>query len=196
MFAKVIDKDISVYESEIDMIADEYIDSLQDPKSIKNSQVFTGLIVSISKKCRFNENIATYESVDFIWSLWEKYRNLVYRCGQYPFVEEFALMLNISRETFYSWAQGKTRSGDRSEKLNLKRSDTCKKMMEECKLARTKGAGEGKIGMIFLSKAIDGLRETEPMTTEEIAQNTIDTLPSLEDLHRNVLESLPVNDTP
>ena len=95
---------------------------------------------------------------------------MVYKYNQKPTIEEYALLIGVSRETLYSWMRGEYRSADICEKLGSSRSDTVKKWQEECKLGRYKSAATGNVGGIFLCKAVDGMAETAPVQIENQAQ--------------------------
>lgn len=139
----------------------DYIDSLTDKKDIYNPFTFTGLIKYINRKMKFNKSI--YPDINILNSIWDIYTELVYKYSQKPTIEEYALLIGISRETLYTWMRGEYRSEDFCEKLSLKRSDTVKKWQEECKLGRYKSAATGNVGGIFLCKAVDGMVETAPI---------------------------------
>ena len=154
-----------IYTSEIYRLADEYISSLRDKDMIYNTvgNCFTGLIKYINKGMGFNNNKDIYNSIDLLNDIWEIYTDLVYRYNQKPTIEEYALLIGISRDTLYSWMNGETRADDYSERLGSSRSDTIKKWQGECKIGRYKSAASGNVGGIFLCKAVDGMVETAPL---------------------------------
>ena len=155
--------DTGVYVSDIHYYADEYINSLKDTDSIytPNSNQFTGMIKYINRNMRFTRDI--YADINLLNDIWDIYTDLVYKYNQKPTIEEYCLLIGISRETIYSWLRGEYRNDDICEKLGTSRSDTVKKWQEECKLGRYKGAASGNVGMIFLCKAVDGMVETAPI---------------------------------
>ena len=151
--------------------ADEYITTLRDPEVIYNSagNAFTGLIKYINRHMKFNKTI--YADIDLLNDIWDIYTDLVYKYNQKPTIEEYALLIGITRETLYSWMRGEYRSYDICENLSLSRSDTIKKWQEECKIGRYKSAATGNVGGIFLCKAVDGMVETAPMQLVNPAQH-------------------------
>ena len=161
---------IEVYPDDILIYADEYIDTLRDKDIIYNTSgnVFTGMIKYINRHMGFNKSI--YADINILNDIWEIYTELVYKYNQKPIIEEYALLIGISRETLYSWMRGEYRNTDICEKLGSSRSDTIKKWQEECKVGRYKSAATGNVGGIFLCKAVDGMVETAPVQIENQAQ--------------------------
>lgn len=155
--------DTGVYVSDIYYYADEYINTLKDTDSIykPNSNQFTGMIKYINRNMGFTKDI--YADINLLNDIWSIYTELVYKYNQNPTIEEYCLLIGISRDTIYAWANGEYRAGDICEKLGSSRPDTVKKWQEECRLGRYKGAASGNVGMIFLCKAVDGMVETAPI---------------------------------
>lgn len=171
-----------VYTSNIYVYADEYESSLKDTEELykQNSSQFTGMIKYINRNMGFYKNKSMYGDIDLLNDIWEIYTDLVYKYNQKPTIEEYALLIGISRDTLYTWMRGEHRKDDYCEKLSLFRSDTVKKWQEECKLGRYKGAAAGNVGYIFLCKAVDGMAETAPVQadTQPMAQE-VEELPIL-----------------
>lgn len=161
---------IEVYTDRMFYYADEYIGTLRDQDSIYNTvgHTFTGMIKYINRHMRFSKEI--YADINLLNDIWEIYTELVYKYNQKPTIEEYALLIGISRETLYSWMRGEYRSGDICEKLGSSRPDTVKKWQEECKLGRYKSAASGNVGGIFLCKAVDGMVETAPALVQNPEQ--------------------------
>ena len=153
---------INTYENSIKYFADEYLCSLRDSEEIykPNSNQFTGMIKYINKQINFSRDILA--DINILNDIWESYTDLVYKYNQKPTIEEYCLLINIHRDTLYSWLNGECRNTDICYKLSSSRSDTVKKWQEECRLGRYKGAASGNVGMIFLCKAVDGMVETAP----------------------------------
>lgn len=160
-----------IYENDIYMYADEYIKTLRSPDDIYNSigHTFTGMIKYINRHMRFDKNVICAD-INILNDIWEIYVELVYKYNQKPIIEEYALLIGVSRETIYSWMRGDTRTTDICEKFGYSRSDTIKKWQEECKIGRYKSAASGNVGGIFLCKAVDGMVETAPMQLENPIQ--------------------------
>lgn len=152
---------VEVYSDLIAYYADEYLDTLDDDglKALKSIQgrVFSGMIAYIQEHTHIGtENIK--DGKDLL-AFWNAYRRLVFQYNQIPYVGEFCIMLDIHRDTFYRWLNGTFK------RVTPDLIDTCKKIENECKQARLKGAAAGNVGMIFLCKAVDGLVETAPAPT-------------------------------
>ena len=160
-----------VYADDMFYYADEYINSLHDKDCIYNSTgyAFTGLIKYINRNMGFTKDI--YADINILNNIWEVYTELVYKYNQKPTIEEYCLLIGISRETVYTWLRGDYRSGDICEKLGSSRSDTIKKWSEECRLGRYKSAASGNVGGIFLCKAVDGMVETAPVQVQNKDQH-------------------------
>ena len=154
---------IDVYEDNIKYFADEYVNNLYNPEEIykPHNNMFTGMIKYISKQIKFDRSILA--DINILNDIWESYTDLVYKYNQKPTIEEYCILINISRDTIYSWLNGECRNSDVCYKLGSSRSDTVKKWQEECRLGRYKGAASGNVGMIFLCKAVDGMVETAPV---------------------------------
>ena len=152
-----------VYENNIKFFADEYVNDLYNPEERykPHNNMFTGMIKYISKQIKFDRSILA--DINILNDIWEIYTELVYKYNQKPTIEEYAILINVNRETIYTWLNGEYRSSDVCEKLGTTRPNTIKKWQEECRLGRYKGAASGNVGMIFLCKAVDGMVETAPM---------------------------------
>lgn len=186
-----------VYRHRILELADEYINSLDDPESISgNNTIFNGLVKHIYNNY-FKYNKIDYADIEYIDSIWDIYTWLCYKYNKYPTIIEFCLMINISRETVTSWKNGSTRNyiyytvdGDRikdfpawrlnhqgedyRQELSDAHSNTVKKWLAECENNLFRGAAEGnKVGCIFALKANYGYTETAPVPVANTNQRTI-----------------------
>lgn len=172
---------LEVYPDDIAIYAAEYEASLAHPENLYklSSSSFTGLIKYINKKMGFSYNKKMYEDIDLMSDIWTRYTDIVYQYDQKPVIEEFCLLVGMSKDTLYTWARGEHRD-DVSEKFSCRRSDVVQSWLQECKLGRYKGAAAGNVGCIFLCKAIDGLVETAPMHIDAPRQQlTAEALPKL-----------------
>lgn len=159
----IADNGAEIYTDRIFELADDYISTLRDDEEIykPNSNQFTGMIKYINRHIHFERSILV--DINILNNIWECYTELVYKYNQKPTIEEYCILVNVSRETMYTWLNGEYRNTDICEKLGTTRSDTIKKWQEECRLGRYKGAASGNVGMIFLCKAVDGMAETAPV---------------------------------
>lgn len=177
---------VEVFEDDIYVYAQQYIDSLPDASALctPNSNTFTGMIKYINRHMGFTKDM--YADINILNNIWDIYTDLVYKYMQKPTIEEYCLLTGISRETIYSWMNGITRVDDREicSKLGSSRSDTIKKWQHECALGRYKGAASGNVGMIFLCKAVDGMVETAPVQVQNTAQQIRSSSELLEDMRK------------
>jgi hypothetical protein len=179
---------VEVYENRFLELADEYISTLHNPDDIYSSSghAFTGLIKYINRKLLRDNKESICADINLLNNIWELYVELVYRYNQKPTIEEYALLIGISRTTIYDWMnenvrneiyrdskgniipdfftwQASHRGEQYSREPSSLRSNTIKKWQEECKLGRYKSAASGNVGGIFLCKAVDGMVETAPV---------------------------------
>lgn len=159
-----------IYETRIHELADEYINSLDDPENINNNpSLFTGMIKYIYKylfkpgkkdKVLSNSNsnldLGDIELLDNIWGI---YTELCYRYSKRPTILNFSLMIGVDNTTIDSWRRGEYRAGD--EGASSARSQTVKKWLKECESSLVDGATErNSVGCIFALKANYGYTET------------------------------------
>lgn len=178
---------VEIYPSRIYELADEYEASLKDPEQLYklSSSTFTGMIKYINIHMGWrnrNYNIKyIYSNIELLDDIWNIYVDLNYKYNQKPTIMEFSIMIGCARDTIYEWANEYTRN-DIHEKSSLKRSDTVKGWIKECKLGRYKGAAAGNVGYIFLCKAVDGMTETAPVQVDTKRRAlSADNLPKLSD---------------
>ena len=191
----ITENNVEVYEDRIFELADEYIDTLRNQDDIYNStgHVFTGMMKYINRKYLKALKSTIIADIDILNNIWELYVELVYKYNQKPTIEEYALLIGISRTTIYDWMNEKVRHDiyrdsqgniindfftwqctHRGEEYTKEpsslRSSTIKKWQDECRLGRYKSAASGNVGGIFLCKAVDGMVETAPVQVENKAQ--------------------------
>lgn len=166
---------IEVYKNTVDYYADEYISSLPKPENIYKKQCFAGMIKYISKRIKVNtDNLV---ELDYYWDI---YSDLCYRYNHVITIERYCILININRDTFYSWKNGETRN-EYCEELGSTRSDTLKKWDAESESSWQDEASTGNPGPMFILKARRGWQETAPVqipqnnngitkTTEQIAK--------------------------
>ncbi|MCM1221742.1 MAG: hypothetical protein NC548_45450 [Lachnospiraceae bacterium] len=188
-----------IYAHKIKALADEYINTLDNPDDIyNNNTLFNGMIKYIYINY-FKHNKIDYGDIEYLDNLWNIYTSLCYKYNKYPTIIEYCLMININRETITSWKNGDTReyiyytmSGERIKDLpgwklghpgeeyrqesSAKHSNTVKKWLAECENNLFRGAAEGnKVGCIFALKANYGYTETAPIPVQnphQIASRT------------------------
>ena len=164
------ERGIEVYETRIHELADDYINSLDDPEKINNNpSVFTGMIKYIYKhlfkpgrrdKASLNSNsnldLGDMELLDNIWGI---YTELCYKYSKRPTILNFSLMIGVDNTTIDSWRRGECR--DEGLGANSPRSQTVKKWLSECESSLLDGATErNSVGCIFALKSNYGYTET------------------------------------
>lgn len=168
---------IDVYTDSIKPLVDEYISTLEEERDIYNKQCFAGLIKYISMRIR---NRIDHDDLVQLNDLWNIYTSLCYKYKQTVSIERYCILINIARDTFYSWKNEETKR-DYSEELGSSRSDMMKKWDAESESSWQDEASTGNPGAMFVLKARRGWQETAPVqipqnrngitkTTEQIAQ--------------------------
>lgn len=188
-----------IYTHKIKALADEYINTLDNPEDIyNNNTLFNGMIKYIYINY-FKYNKIDYANIEYLDNLWNIYTSLCYKYNKYPTIIEYCLMININRETITSWKNETTRSykyyttdgeeikdlpawrinhpnEDYKQELSTSHSNTVKKWLAECENNLFRGAAEGnKVGCIFALKANYGYTETAPIPVQnphQIANRT------------------------
>ena len=161
---------IEVYESKIQILCDEYINTLNNPDDIYNNpSLFTGMLKHIYKclfkpgkndKVLYNGNsVLDTSNIELLDNIWNIYTDLCYKYGKRPTLLNFSLLVGISNDTFTTWRQGDFRAeGGGTSSLHCR---TVKKWQKECESSLVDGATEkNSIGCIFALKANYGYSET------------------------------------
>lgn len=205
---ELLESGVEVYTSRIQELADEYIDTIDNPDLIPNPSTayFNGMIKYISNRL-FKHVKLDYSNIEELDNIWDIYTALCYKYNKYPTIIEFCLLINISRDTLHNWKNETTRNykyytldgvyikdiagwklnhpgGQYVRELSKTHSDTVKKWLTECENALLRGASEGgKVGCIFALKANYGYTETAPIPTINQNQRPLENekLPQLDD---------------
>lgn len=180
-----------VYENMLYRLADEYIDSLDNPEDIKgnNKGVFTGMIKYIYMNF-FRYHPVNYGDIESIDNIFNIYTSLCYKYNKRPTILNFSIMIDVSMETINSWKNENTRKcmyydsenniidnilawknkhpgEEYRQESSSKHSETVKKWLKECESALLDGAVEQNgIGCIFALKANYGYTETAPIPVQ------------------------------
>ena len=148
-----------IYETRIHELADEYINSLDDPENINNNpSLFTGMIKYIYRHL-FKNNPINNDDIGLIDNIWSIYTELCYKYSKRPTLLNFSLLVGISNDTFNAWKNGEYRRG--ADGASSAHSLTVKKWLAECESSLVDGATErNSVGCIFALKANYGYTET------------------------------------
>ena len=170
-----------IYETRIHELADEYINSLDDPENINNNpSLFTGMIKYIYKhlfkpkrndKVLYNSNsVLDTGDIELLDNIWNIYTELCYRYNKRPTLLNFSLLVGIGNDVFNSWIRGEYRAGENG--ASSPHCQTAKKWKAECESSLVDGATErNSVGCIFALKANYGYTET-PQRIEITGANT------------------------
>lgn len=160
-----------IYANKIMAMADDYVCTmLNDPDDIRKKQCFAGMIKYISKQI---QPIDT-DNLVLLNDLWDIYTALCYKYNSVITIERYCILINISRETFYSWYKGETKNEYCAE-LGSSRSDTIKKWDRESESSMQDEASTGNPGMMFVLKSRRGWNENAPaigMSEERMLHKT------------------------
>ena len=150
---------IEIYTDKIYELADDYINSLDNPDDIKslNKGLFTGMIKHIYINL-FKNNPLDYSNIELLDYVFNIYTSLCYKYSKRPTILGYCLMTGIDNTTINTWKTGEYRGG-----LGSPHSQTVKKWYAECENSLVDGAIEQNgIGCIFALKANYGYTETAP----------------------------------
>lgn len=157
-----------VYEDQIALIADQYINGLEDPEDIRNAMCFRGLLQTIYetlfRPATPQENnrgtCIDITDINLLNTLWRAFTRLCYRNRHIPTIKRFALMIGLSPQTLANW-------GNHTTRANSAHFESYKSWLSECESALEDQTSEhSSIGCIFNLKANYGWREATPSTEE------------------------------
>lgn len=162
---------VEVYTDNIFQYADEYICNLNKPEDIYKKQCFAGMIKYISNNIK---SIINLDDLVLLDNLWNIYTSLCYKYNHVITIERYCMLINIHRDTFYSWYKGETRNNYCVE-LGSSRSDIVKKWDRESESSWQDEASTGNPGPMFVLKARRGWSEQAPavgMSEERMLHRT------------------------
>lgn len=159
---------IELYQSDIDVLCDEYIQSLPDSSMIYKSTVFCGLLDYIYKHVlkditRSNDNHIRYDVINEIF--YNIYIPLCYRFDKVPTMIQFSVLVNVSNTHLTDVKNGVYRSNGTA--VNIACNQMVKKWYDVCESALLgKAINESSIGSIFALKSSFGYHENQTVTIE------------------------------
>ena len=159
---------IEIYQNDIDILCDEYINNLPMPDLIyTKSNVFLGLLDYIYKHSikpivklenGYNND---YKALDLIFN--NLYIPLCYRFNKTPTVISFASFTHIDYETLTDIKNGIYRNP--VGKVNINHCQIVKKWFKSCESSLVnKTVDENGIGSMFLLKSVYGYTEQQNIT--------------------------------
>ena len=166
---------IELYQSEIDILCDEYINTLHDESMIYKSTVFSGLLNYIYKnKLRYiipNTYNNDYNLLNDIF--YNVYIDLCTKYNIVPSIIQFCVLCRIDRGTISDINKGVYR--DNGAKVKQETCHTIQKWYETCEsMLLSKASNESSIGSIFALKANYQYRDNEPIQVLQVtAENKV-----------------------
>lgn len=153
--------DIELYQSEIDILCDEYINTLPDKTMIYKSTVFSGMLNYIYlNKLKFiipNTYNNDYKLLDCIFD--NVYINLCTRFNICPNILQFTVLCHFDNSLLTQIKSGSYNDGS---KVNKDTFLTVKKWYSVCEsMLLSKATNESSIGSIFALKANYGYRDND-----------------------------------
>lgn len=160
--------DITVYESDIDRLCDDYINSLIDPEKIYNTSVFSGMLNFIYKrlvkniisadKAKRNNNYNNYVLLD---KLFDIYKDLCSKYMQTPTILQFCTeFVNIDNTHLTDVKQGTYRHD--GYKVKPESTQIVKKWFSVCESRLASRTLEtNSIGSMFVLKSKYGWQEAK-----------------------------------
>lgn len=153
---------ITIYDNDIELYADEYIQRMKDPDSIYNNHLaFAGMMRYIYNHVFRPHETLLYNSNSTIDSnntqllnhVWNIYTGLCYQYGTMPTIQRFSMMTGIDFNTIHTWETGQQRAGTGAH------SRMVKQWRAECESALYDADGNQTIKSIFLLKSKYGYVE-------------------------------------
>lgn len=165
-----------IYQSDIDQLCDEYIDTLPVPDMIYKTAVFNGLLDYIYKRLLKNiiktDNGKTNSGYDFKLLddiFYGIYLPLTYKYNKTATVLQFCCLCHIANSNLTDIRKGVYRN--RGTAVNTASTQTVQKWFEVCESALYNRAIEdNSIGAIFGLKANYGYRDSQVITVETPSQ--------------------------
>lgn len=171
----LVKDNIQVYESDIQVLCDEYIESLPNADMIYKTAVYNGLLDYIYKHLLHNvitnDNGITSRSYDYHVLndiFYNIYLPLCYRYNKTPTVLQFCTLCRIDNRNISDVKIGTYRNN--GAKVNTENQRTVAKWYSACESALYNRAIEdNSIGAIFGLKAAHGWRDNQTITIEQSA---------------------------
>ena len=180
---------IEIYQTEIDILCNEYIDKLHDKSMIYKSNVFSGMLKYIyDHKLKYilpDSRNHDYKLLDSIF-----YNVYIVLCSQYnivPSVLQFSTMLcNTGKKYFSEVKSGVYSNGG---KVNPDHKETVEKWFNTCEsMLLGKVANENGIGSMFILKANYGYTETQNIVTTPMLDTSQNTPIQIQQKYQNAIK--------
>lgn len=167
-----------IYRNELDIIADEYIQQLDDPAMIYNPSMFRGMLKHIfnskfkigkhDKRLNNKNSNIDYSDINLLYELWDIYTSFCCRYNQIPIMFNYSVMTGISLDCLNDWENGNSRGN--SGEFSSTHCQMIKNFKKECENSifdkMINGNVKNPAGLIFPLKARYGWVETAPMQVQ------------------------------
>lgn len=158
--------DVTIYDNNIELYADEYIQTLPEDRQNKvygDVYAVSGMMQYIYKHVFMPHETLLYNSntvidtsdVRLLNHVWEDYASICYRYGVMPTIYRFCKMTGISVDTINTWMNGTIRNASKAH------SELAKSWKAECEAALCDAGGNQTVKSIFLLKSKYGYVETQ-----------------------------------
>ena len=177
--------DIELYKNDIDILCDEYINSLMDPETIYKSVVFSGMLNYIyQNKLKFiipDTYNNDYKLLNDIF--YNIYLDLCTRYNICPTIIQFCTLVHIDNDNLTYIRRGIYNDGS---KVNSDTLGTVKNWYSICESALLgRAVNENGIGSIFALKANYGYRDNDQIQQLESKQDNSVTAAEIVDRYRD-----------
>ena len=172
-----INDELSVYESRIFELADEYVESVLDGDYERVPESFMGLIYHISDNIPEIPN----DNIDLMDAVFDLYCRLCARLNVLPSLETFAILVKTNRATFSDWRNQEYRAND------LRYAESVRRWKSVCKshlVNRLANTNKTSVNLIFLAKASYDMTEAVSQNTEMIPGRRIKSADELPDFRK------------
>ena len=177
---------IELYRSEIDILCDEYISTLNNPDMIYKSTVFSGMLQYIyNNKLKhiipdtYNND---YKLLDDIFN-----NVYIYLCAKFnivPSVLQFSVLCHIDRSALSDLRAGQYWDGSR---VKPETCQTIRKWFDVCEsMLVSRAANESSIGSIFVLKANYHYRDNDSTPVLQVTEKVTATPEQIKDRYSDV----------
>lgn len=162
---------IEIYQSDIDILCDEYMSMLSSEEAIHKTYGFTGLLEYLYKRCICN--IVTKNGRGYDYHVLDNvfYNVYIPLCAKYsmpPSIIQFCTLVKIDSSYMSEVKRGVYDGG---AKVSNDNTLAVKKWYDTCEAGLlSRAVGDNSIGAIFALKANYGYKETSAITVEQVTQ--------------------------
>lgn len=162
-------KDIEVYQSDIDILCDEYISTLPLPEMVFKTSGFMGLLEYIYRH-KLKEVVVNNVPYGYDYHVlndifYNIYMPLCSRYGTTPTIVQFASFIKVDNSNFTDVKNGVYRSN--GSRVNPENTQTVKRWFSSCESAiLSKAIDTNGIGAIFALKASYQYKDNQTVTIE------------------------------